>query len=151
MRKDPPTVSEVGAGTRSRRAKANEPAVAVELSSAANEPAAVTAPCTVAVPSTLVRTADHWPKSPDSKPSRKSDGDEVTVHVRCAGVGSTLPVASTAATSKTWSPGVSPAYAAGDVHGLNSEPSRLHRKPTALADEMNEKLAVLSCVAPAGP
>src|SRR3954468_9681935 len=42
IRNDPPTGSERGARQKARRAKAYDPAVAVEVSSAANEPAAVT-------------------------------------------------------------------------------------------------------------
>src|SRR5215210_5299980 len=51
------------------------------------------------------------------------------VHVRVAGVGSTLPAASVARTSKVCEPVASEVYALGELHaGVQAPPSSLHSK-----------------------
>ena len=57
-----------------------------------------------------------------------SVGPAVIVHVRLAGVGSTLPAASAERTSKVCTPGVRPVYARGFVHAWKAVSTVLSRR-----------------------
>src|SRR5215212_7616645 len=62
-----------------------------------------------------------------------------TVQVRAAGVGSTLPAASFARTSKVWLPAARLAYALGEAQLAQAAPSSRHSKvaPDWLAEKAN--------------
>src|SRR5262249_2483853 len=69
-------------------------------------------------------------------------GEAVACQLEFAGDGSTLPAASTAATSQPWQPGASPAYCAGDVQSENAAPSSEQRNvAVGSSGERNQKLA----------
>ena len=80
-----------------------------------------------------------------------SGGVVSTVQAYVAGVGSTLPAASTARTASVWLPWPSPVYVTGSVHATNGPPSRLHSYVTGLSFEEKSNVAVVEFVAAGGP
>jgi len=72
------------------------------------------------------------------------------VHVRLAGVGSTLPAASVALTRKLCGPSERPEYVNGDEQPENAAPSRLQAKLEPLSLEVNVKVALVTFVGFAG-
>jgi hypothetical protein len=73
-----------------------------------------------------------------------------TVKLRDAGVGSALPRASVARTSKPWGPSASGAVVWGEAQVENS-PASIRHSNVAPASEENPKVGVGSSVGPAGP
>jgi hypothetical protein len=69
-----------------------------------------------------------------------SGGVRSTVHVKLAGVGSTLPTVSVATTENVCEPAANPAYAFGLLQTASAAPSRLHWN-VAASVAVNEKLA----------
>ena len=78
-----------------------------------------------------------------------SGGVVSTVKVRVAGVGSVLPAASVALTSKVWGPSVSAATVSGLEQAEKASLSTRHSK-VAPGSEENSKLGVGSPVGPGG-
>src|SRR2546429_479422 len=64
-----------------------------------------------------------------------------TVQLYIAGVGSTLPRASTARTEKVCVPGARPLYDRGDVHAAKAPPSRLHSNDDPASEAANSNVA----------
>ena len=64
-----------------------------------------------------------------------------TVQVCAAGVGSRLPAASSARTSKVCAPSVRPVYGCGLEQSAKAPPSSRHSKPGPASEARNEKLA----------
>src|SRR5688500_17521774 len=82
-----------------------------------------------------------------------SGGVRSIVHVRVAGLGSKLPVASRTRTANVCTPTSSPPYSAGDVHAANAEPSIEHSNvaPGPASGDRNVNVADGLTVAPIGP
>jgi hypothetical protein len=74
-----------------------------------------------------------------------------TVNDREAGVGSTLPAASIAWTSKLWGPSRSSEVVVGDVQGSYGLPSTLQANVEPGFDDVNAKVGVALLVLPDGP
>src|SRR5215208_8476981 len=73
-----------------------------------------------------------------------------TFHLRLAGVGSVLPAASVAFTSKVWVPLAKPVYVVGDTQGLVAA-SSLHWKVEFGSEEEKVNVATLLLTVPEGP
>ena len=71
-----------------------------------------------------------------------SGGGTLTVHVWLAGVGSVLPAASVARTSKVWDPFARLEYDAGEMQAPQAPASSRHWNVEPSSLEVNEKLAV---------
>ncbi|XSF08636.1 hypothetical protein VZP55_30365 [Myxococcus faecalis] len=74
-----------------------------------------------------------------------------TVHVRVAGVPSTLPALSRARTASVWLPWDRLLNVAGEVHAANVPPSRLHSKSAGVSVEVKANVALFEFVVPVGP
>jgi hypothetical protein len=74
-----------------------------------------------------------------------------TTKLRAAGVGSALPAASVALTSKVWGPSARSGYSCGEVQLLKTVSSRLHSKVESSSEEENSKVAVRALIVPVGP
>src|SRR5918995_7230578 len=73
-----------------------------------------------------------------------------TFHLRLAGVGSVLPAASVAFTSKVWVPFARLLYVLGEGHGLKAPLSREHSKEEPASEEEKVNVASLLLAFPEG-
>src|SRR5688572_26218733 len=80
-----------------------------------------------------------------------SGGGASTVHDHWAGVASTRPASSTAATENECGPSASAEYVQGDPQGALGPPSRLHLKVAPGRVAPNSKVAEPDCVSGGGP
>ena len=80
-----------------------------------------------------------------------SGGVVSTVNDRLAGVGSVLPAASVARTSKVCAPSASTAVVNGVLHEPQAPPSTRHSNVEPVSVAVNENVGVLSVVVPVGP
>ena len=80
-----------------------------------------------------------------------ASGGPSTVQGWLAGVGSVLPAASTARTSRTWSPSVTALSAYGLEQVAHEPSSRRHSKPAPRSADENVNAAVVAVVTAAGP
>src|SRR5690349_6920466 len=82
--------------------------------------------------------------------NRMGVAETATVQVALAGVASTFPAASSAATVKVWLPSDSPEALWPELHGWAAAPSKVHRKPAPASLEVKAKVAPLESTVPLG-